>query len=326
MALELNYSNLEGQVSMLRDSVRCKAFQRAISEVVTPGCVVLDIGAGTGILSMFAAQAGAKTVYAVEQTKIAEVATQIVAANGLSDQVKVLQGDMATLELPEKVDVIISEWLGGYGVDENLLPIVLQARDRWLKPGGKMMPESVNAWMAPVFDERLQQEVDFWHSDPYGLNLDLVAEATARQLQPACNHIKQEHLISTAQSMWETDSMTYSLEDAKQPFRSELEFIAERDGQFNALAAWFSAPLSDQVLLRNGPSDPNTHWGRHVFPAGKTVDVKKGMRIRVEFTMEPCGKGESNTSWTIETDNYRFQSEGLTVLTEQGEEVSPEWH
>ncbi len=321
MALELNYSNLEGQVSMLRDSVRCKAFQRAIAEVVTPGSVVLDIGAGTGILSLFAAQAGAKRVYAVEQTKIAEVATQIVAANGLSDKVKVLQGDMATLELPEKVDVIISEWLGGYGVDENLLPIVLLARDRWLKPGGKMMPASVNAWMAPVFDERLQQEVDFWHSDPYGLNLDLVAEATARQLQCACNHIKQEHLVSTAQSMWETDSMTYSLEDAKQPFQAELEFVAERDGEFNALAAWFSAPLSDQVLLRNGPSDPNTHWGRHVFPAGKTVDVKKGMKIRVQFCMEPCGKGQSNTVWTIETPNYRFHSEGLTVLTEQGEEA-----
>jgi precorrin-6B methylase 2 len=321
MALELNYSNLDGQVSMLRDSIRCKAFQRAINEIVTPGCIVLDIGAGTGILSIFAAQAGAKTVYAVEQTKIAEVATQIVAANGLSDRVKVLQGDMAAIQLPEKVDVIISEWLGGYGVDENLLPIVLQARDRWLKPGGKMMPASVIAWMAPVLDEQLEREIHFWQSDPYGLNLDLIAEATGRQLQCACNHVKQKHLISTPQVMWETDSMTDTLENATQPFRAELEFIAERDGQFNALAAWFSATLSDQVLLRNGPSDPDTHWGRHIFPAGKTVEVEKGMKIRVQFCMEPCGKGQSNTAWTLETPDYHFQSEGLTVLTEQGDEA-----
>ena len=160
MSVELNYCNFRGHESMLRDSVRCEAFRRAIVDTVTPGCAVLDIGAGTGILSLFAAQAGARVVYAVERTHIAELAQRIVSENGFGDRINVLQNDIETLELPEKVDVIVSEWLGGYGVDENLLPVVALARDRWLKPGGRVIPETVKSWIVPAYDELLQQDVD----------------------------------------------------------------------------------------------------------------------------------------------------------------------
>ncbi len=317
MPLEINYSNLRGHEAMLRDSVRCEAFRQAIADTVTPGCAVLDIGAGTGILSLFAAQAGARVVYAVEQTQIAEIARRIVAGNGFSDRIRVLQNDMGDLQLPEKVDVIVSEWLGGYGVDENLLPVVLLARDRWLKPGGRLIPKSVTTWIAPAYDELLQQDVDFWDSYPYGIDLDLISKATARRLDCACNHVKQRHILCEPQLMWEIDSMTYSHEDANRPFRSQLEFTADRDGQFNALAAWFRAPLTEQVVLCNGPSDPDTHWGRHIFPVGRSVSVRKGTQVRAQFGLEPQGKGQSRATWAIQVDGYRFQSEGVTVLTEQ---------
>ena len=317
MSLELNYSTIRGQESMLRDSVRCKAFQRAIADAVTPDCTVLDIGAGTGILSLFAALAGAKAIYAVEQTEIAKVARQIVAENGYSDRITVIQGDIASITLPEKVDIIVSEWLGGYGVDENLLPVVLQARDRWLKPGGHMIPESVTAWMAPADDERLQQEVDFWRSEPYGIDLDLISKATAGKMDCACNHIKQKHILGDPKLLWETNALTDTHEEATQPFRSQLEFIADRDGQFNVLAAWFRANLTKDILLCNGPADPDTHWGRHIFPIGNTVRVKQGTRIAVDFSLEPTGKGESKAVWSLTVGDYHFQSEGITRLVEQ---------
>jgi len=148
MTLEINYWNLEGHEPMLFDAVRCEAFRKAIAAAVGPGGAVLDLGAGTGILSVFAAQAGARAVYAVERTRIAELARRIVAENGFHGRIHVLRGDVETIELPEKVDLIVSEWLGGYGVDENLLPVVVQARDRWLRPGGRMIPGTVEAWMA----------------------------------------------------------------------------------------------------------------------------------------------------------------------------------
>lgn len=116
----INYGAHVIHRKMLRDRLRCETYRRAIAETVRPGDVVLDMGAGTGILSIFAARAGARKVYAVERTAIADVAREIVRANGVEDRIDVLQADMETLELSEPVDVIVSEWMGNYGVDENL--------------------------------------------------------------------------------------------------------------------------------------------------------------------------------------------------------------
>ena len=317
MPLDINYSNLRGHESMLRDSVRCEAFRRAIVDTVTPGCAVLDIGAGTGILSLFAAQAGARVVYAVERTPIAELARRIVSENGFGDRINVLQNDLETLELPEKVDVIVSEWLGGYGVDENLLPVVVLARDRWLKPEGRMIPRAVTSWIVPAYDELLEQDVNFWSSRPYGIDLNAISQAAARQLDCGCNHVKEEHILCAPQLMWEVDGMACTQEGAGQPFRSRLAFVADRDGQFNALAAWFRAQLSEQVVLCNGPSERDTHWGRSMFPVGRTFSVERGMRVGVHFVLEPQGKGQSRAAWAIEVEGCRFHSEDITVLTEE---------
>ena len=146
------YAELDVHRTMICDRVRTEAFQCAVAEVVRPGDVVLDVGAGSGILSLFAARAGASRVYAVEATTVAALAEQLAAANGVSDIVRVIQGDMFDVELPERVDVIVSEWLGGFGIDEGMLVPVIAARDRWLKPGGTMIPQSVTAWAALVDD------------------------------------------------------------------------------------------------------------------------------------------------------------------------------
>lgn len=319
MSLEINYWNLAGHEPMLFDSVRCEAFRRALADTVTPGSAVLDIGAGTGILSVFAAQAGARVVYAVERTHIADLARRIVAENGLTGRIRVLQEEMEAVELPEPVDVIVSEWLGGYGVDENLLPIIVQARDRWLKPGGVMIPKAVASWMAPVYDARLQQDVDFWFSRPYGVDLDSVGHSAVRQSICCSNHVKREHLVSEPQCLWALDAGTVTRERAGLPFEARLTFTVEREGPLNALAAWFSAPLSDGVVLSNGPSDPDTHWGRTIFPMGNLLAVKTGTTIEVHFVHEPCGKGRSKASWEVQVGDYSFRSELVTVLTAQPE-------
>lgn len=315
MPLEINYWNLVGHESMLLDAVRCEAFHRALAETVTPESAVLDIGAGTGILSVFAAQAGARVVYAVERTHIADLARRIVAENGFTGRIRVLQGEMEAVELPEKVDVIVSEWLGGYGVDENLLPVVALARDRWLKPGGAMIPRAVTSWMAPVHDALLQQDVDFWYSRPYGVDLDPVGRAAVRRSIPCCNNVKQEHLLAAPQVLWAVDAGTVPLERAGLPFEARLEFVAERAGTFNALAAWFHAPLSGEVALCNGPAEPDTHWGRTIFPAGEALSVVAGTRVEVQFALEPCGKGRSRAVWEVRVEGYNFRSESVTVLT-----------
>jgi SAM-dependent methyltransferase len=299
---------------MLKDSVRCEAFRKAIAEAVTPGCTVLDVGAGSGILSLFAAQAGAGIVYAVERTGIADLAKQIVVENGFGDRVHVLREDIEAIELPGKVDVIVSEWLGGYALDENLAPIVLLARDRWLKPGGRMIPQTVTSYIALAYDALFQQDIDFWRSDPYGLDLSAIGVVRARQADNGRHDLKQGQILCAPQAMWELDSATCTVEDANRPFEAQLELTADRDGQFNALAAWFDAKLSDNVGLSNGPDQPDTHWGRSIFPAGRVMDLTKGARVRIRFVHEPRGKGESLATWEIQVGGYRFRSSDVTAL------------
>lgn len=104
---------------------------------------VLDVGCGTGILSLFASQAGARVVYAVDSSDIILQAKQIVIDNDFTGKVICIQGkvvasasdltvQMEDVELPEKVDIIISEWMGYFLLYESMLPTVLLARDKWL--------------------------------------------------------------------------------------------------------------------------------------------------------------------------------------------------
>merc|ERR1719401_2575532 len=121
---------------------------------MNPGCfegkVVLDVGAGTCILSMLAASAGARTVYAVEATDMAQRARRIVQANGWDKVIRVLQGKVETIKLPEKVDVIVSEWMGYFLLRESMLDSVLAARDMFLKPGGAMFQSHATLYLAPL--------------------------------------------------------------------------------------------------------------------------------------------------------------------------------
>lgn len=135
------------------------------------GDIVLDVGAGTGILSLFALQVGARKVYSVETARIVGLAQRIFTGNHTDDRIIEINGDMENVELPESVDVIVSEWLGSMGVNENLLYPVLLARDRWLKPGGMLIPMKADAWLAPVWYKKLEEEKRFWNSSPYSIDL-----------------------------------------------------------------------------------------------------------------------------------------------------------
>ena len=126
---------------------------------------------GSGILSVFAARAGAARVYAVERTSAAVLAQELAAANGAAEIVQVIHGDVMDVEPPERVDVVVSEWLGGFGIDEGMLVPVIAARDRWLKPGGVMIPRLVMAWAALVHDRHLAEMVEFLRDNPYGLSV-----------------------------------------------------------------------------------------------------------------------------------------------------------
>ena len=151
-----SYSYLYHQKQMLMDHVRMKAYHSSImnNQELFKGKVVLDVGAGSGVLSLWAAKAGAKKVFACEFTDMAKFAREMVKSNGLSDIVEVLQCSAEELDLPCKVDIIISEWMGYLLLRESMLDSVIRARDKWMKEDGSMFPSLATMYFAPICYEQ----------------------------------------------------------------------------------------------------------------------------------------------------------------------------
>lgn len=146
---------------MLKDEVRTISYRNAIyrNRHLFEGKVVLDIGCGTGILSMFAATAGARLVIGVDMSGIIEQARTIVAQNNLSDRIVLLRGKMEEVQLPvEKVDIIISEWMGYFLLYESMLDTVIYARDRYLVPNGIILPNRATMMVTAIEDSQYKEE------------------------------------------------------------------------------------------------------------------------------------------------------------------------
>jgi SAM-dependent methyltransferase len=295
------YAELEVHRTMICDRVRTEGFRRAIEAVVRPGDVVLDVGAGSGILSMFAARAGAARVYAVERTTVAVLARDLVAANGLTEIIEVIHGDVLDVELPEPVDVIVSEWLGGFGIDEGMLAPVIAARDRWLKPGGTMIPQSVTAWAGLVRDRQLDETVAFLRGNPYGLTLDRLVELTVNEISYSgtFRHLAEGDRRSEAGRLWTTDADRVSLEEAEAPHQAETLLHVVDHGTANALALWFSTDLAPGIPLSIGPGDPPTHWGMTTAPLRSPIDLTPDLDVRARIRTAPAQPFGTWTSWAI---------------------------
>ena len=286
---------------MIRDRVRTEAFRRAIESVVRPGDVVLDVGAGSGILSLFAARAGAACVYAVERTTVAAVAQGLAAANGAAEIVQVFHGDVMEIELPGRVDVIVSEWLGGFGIDEGMLGPVIAARDRWLKPGGVMIPRLVTAWTALADDQYSGEMVQFLRDSPYGLKLDDLAEMTVNEIfySGTFRHLTAGDRRSEPGRLWTTDAELIPLQQAQAPHEAETLLPVREHGTANALALWFSAELAPGISLSVGPGDPPTHWGMTTAPLRCPVQLRPGMVVHAKVRTAPAQPIGTWTSWAV---------------------------
>ena len=293
------YGELSIHRWMLRDEVRNEAYRRAISHVVKPGDVVLDMGAGTGILSVFAAAAGARKVYAVERTEVADVARRVIECNGQTARIEVLEADLETVVLPEKVDVIVSEWMGGFGVDENVLAPLVMARDRWLQTGGKIVPERVTAMLAPVAIPDFDDAIAHWRSCPHGVDLSVIADMTTHETFHTQTHLTPGALMAEPKVMWSHDPYTCSLQEADQSFQTKLRFDAARAATISGFVTWFTAEMGDGGALTNAVGAPDTHWGRTLFPLHRATAVAAGEPIEIEVHCDPSVPGTCEFHWSV---------------------------
>jgi SAM-dependent methyltransferase len=282
---------------LVADDVRTSRFHDSIAATVSTGAVVLDVGAGSGILSLFAALAGAARVYAIERAPgAAALARRLVAANSLEGRIKVLAVPSEHAVLPEPVDVLVSEWLGVYGVDENMLPVVVAARDRWLKPNGVMIPGPVTAWAAPV-EHPAGAEAVLFHSRRYGLDLSALAGFSLDEIVALPSGTAVADLRAEPLPLWVVDPATISLADASSPFRAAVTFELAGNG-VNGLVVWFSATMPGAQELSNGPGRQPTHWGQFLFPLAHVSHAVAGDELQVTVECVPAGARGSHHAWS----------------------------
>ncbi|XP_071520008.1 protein arginine N-methyltransferase 6-like isoform X2 [Panulirus ornatus] len=314
-----SYSDIELHRTMIEDSVRTNAYQQAIfqnTEEDIRGKVVADVGCGTGILSMFCAQAGAKKVYAIDASKIAVHAKQLIEANGFKDVITVLQGKAEEVELPEKVDMIVSEWMGYMMLYETMLPSVLYVRDKWLKPGGKMYPERAVLYMAlgeaQWITKYEEGTYDFWISlnHVYNLDMSLLADhAVARYKDVVHVHmVAQEDVLSLPTPVCDLNLMTVTAEDLRSISRSfTLSSMGSR--RLNSMVLWFDVWFPGGFKLSTSPDNEDTHWQNTVLPLA-TAPLQQDTQVKGELSI------------TQDLTNHRFLNVDLTYSVDKGEEIT----
>jgi histone-arginine methyltransferase CARM1 len=276
------------QQNMMQDYIRTSTYQRAMldNSADFQDKVVLDVGAGSGILSFFAIQAGARKVYAIEASSMAKHCQTLVNNNRLSDNIIVVAGKIEEVDIPEKVDVIISEPMGYMLFNERMLETFLHAK-KWLKPGGKIFPTQGDLHIAPFTDEALYMEqcgkANFWYQSAFH-NVDLTSlrEAAVQEYfkQPIVDTF--DIRICLARSHKYTVNFQTANESDLHNIEIPLSFVITQAGTIHGLAFWFDvAFLGSQttVWLSTGPTQPLTHWYQVRCLLQTPLFVKQGQTI-----------------------------------------------
>lgn len=283
---------LEEHQAYLADAARVRAFRRALRKAVKPGDVVLDLGAGTAILGMLACEAGAGRVYCVDGGGIAQLAREIVEANGLAHRVTVIKGLSTRIELPERADVVVADQIGAFGFEAGVLAHFADAKQRLLKPRARAVPSSIRLEVALVEHPASWRRVVFWSRRPAGYGYE-----PARRLAENTRHaarLAPRHLLSRPVAGTTLDTLTHG----SRAIRFERELRALRAGTLHGIGGWFAAQLAPGVQMTNSPLSRERIFRRNaVFPIGRPVKLAKGDRVRVAFVILP---GDALVSWTVE--------------------------
>ena len=312
-----SYSHYGIHEDMLRDHVRTDSYREACegNPELFKNKVVLDIGCGTGILSIFAVKAGAKKVYGVDNADIIQAAKDIIQRNGLSSKITLIHKKIEDLEdadIPEgKVDIIISEWMGYFLLYESMLDSVIDARDKWLKKGGTILPTrvklNVSAFSNP---EGKRAKFDFWNS-LYGINMKYLKYVALND--PVIEVMDRSKIVSTAYTILEIELATVS-KSFYSSFAHKYRLNILEGTNIDGIVGWFDVffDLKHYVLLSTSPFSAETHWKHTIFYLNHCIKARKGSVLRGTIAVKQSTVNFRDLDACI-TYHYRENAEDRVV-------------
>jgi len=278
-----SYAHFGIHEEMLKDEVRMRCYRNSIlqNRHLFKDKIVLDVGCGTGIMSMFAAKAGAKKVFGIDYSDIAKNAQQIVKENGLDNIVTIIQGKMEDIELPgvEKngVDIIVSEWMGYCLLYESMLNTVLVARDKWLKKDGIILPDKTTLNLVAIEDaEYKEDKINFWDSVE-GFDMSCIKKVALQE--PLVDIVDGKQVMTSAARLTAIDINHVKLEELE--FKVPFRLVATRDDFCHAFVAYFDIEFSrchKKIYFSTAPGSQYTHWKQTVFYLHEILSIKKRRR------------------------------------------------
>lgn len=280
-----SYSHYGIHMEMLKDYHRTTSYRDAMwkNAYMFKDKVVLDVGCGTGILSLFAARAGARKVIGIDMSSVATQARQIVKDNKLDHIITIIQGKVEDLELDEKVDIIISEWMGYFLLYESMLNTVLYARDRWGAPGVRLLPDGANMYVCGINDPQYKdQKFNVWE-DVSGLDYSYFKRLS--YIEPLIDQVDPDQISTDIVRFFSFDINKVTVPELS--FESTFTITATRADCVDGLSVHFDTPFCaghEEVVLDTSPLLPPTHWRQSVLYLFHPLMMKKGEKAT--FTMK----------------------------------------
>uniref|UniRef100_A0A8C4NJZ9 type I protein arginine methyltransferase n=1 Tax=Eptatretus burgeri TaxID=7764 RepID=A0A8C4NJZ9_EPTBU len=297
-----SYAHFGIHEEMLKDEVRTRTYRNAMyhNRHLFRDKVVLDVGSGTGILCMFAAKAGARCVFGIECSNIADYSQKIVQANNMEHVVTIVKGKVEEVELPvEKVDIIISEWMGYCLFYESMLNTVLFARDKWLKPSGAIFPDRASLYLTAIEDRQYKENKINWWEDVYGFDMSCIRDVAIQE--PLVDVVEPKQVVTNACLVKEVDIYTVKVEDLN--FTSPFCLQVRRADYVHALVAYFTVEFTrchKRTGFSTAPDAPYTHWKQTVFYLKEDcLTVKPSEEIFGTISIRPNAKNSVSTSISV---------------------------
>jgi protein arginine N-methyltransferase 1 len=287
---------IEYHRTLIADRLRVEAFHQALGRVVEKGrTTVTDIGTGTGLLAFLAAKLGARKVWAYETAEIGAVAEKLKDINKMR-AVELIPGRSTEIIEPEQADVVVTETLGNFALEEFLIETMNDARARHLKPGGILIPGLVEQFACPVTGSRLRDELCVWDQIGHGLDFGPARDMSLNNVY--IRSLRADELLSAGEAAQCWDRVDFYKKN-RVGRRGTMRFSVTAPQTVHGLAVWWKAELVAGITLSTSPLAPPTHWEQLYFPALEPLDLEAGDTLVAEIRARSTEEAGTDLAWTL---------------------------